>query len=230
MTTCAIMQPTYLPWAGYFNLINSVDHFVFLDDVQFERRSWQSRNRIIINNKINYLTVPVTKSPRNTLIKDIEIINNSSWIRKHISHIENSYIDCNYFQDLSFIISHLESLEQTKSLSLLNISIINKVCEMLDIKTSKTCASKFSFSGKKSEYLYKICKKLSCENYLSPQGSKTYIEQEGVFYNDEDINVIYQDFIPRKYTQVNSDDFESHLSIIDVIANIGIENAKNYVK
>ena len=55
----AIMQPTYLPWVGYFNLINKSEYFVFLDDVQFDKRSWQQRNKIIINSHQRYLTVPV---------------------------------------------------------------------------------------------------------------------------------------------------------------------------
>ena len=57
----AISQPTYLPWVGYFALIDSCKKFVFLDDVQFDRRSWQQRNRILINQKINYLTLPIKK-------------------------------------------------------------------------------------------------------------------------------------------------------------------------
>ena len=57
----AISQPTYLPWLGYFALINASKKIIFLDDVQLNSRSWQQRNRIINNDKISYLTVPVKK-------------------------------------------------------------------------------------------------------------------------------------------------------------------------
>ena len=55
----SIMQPTYLPWSGYFSMIKNADIFVFLDDVQFDKRSWQQRNRILLNKKETFLTVPV---------------------------------------------------------------------------------------------------------------------------------------------------------------------------
>ena len=57
----AIMQPTFIPWAGYFGLIKLVDQFVFLDDVQFDRRSWQQRNKIFENDKASFVTVPIIK-------------------------------------------------------------------------------------------------------------------------------------------------------------------------
>ena len=55
---CAVMQPMYLPWAGYFNLISSVDRFYYLDDAQYERGTWQNRNRILLNGQAQFLTVP----------------------------------------------------------------------------------------------------------------------------------------------------------------------------
>ena len=73
MTTVAIMQPTYLPWLGYFDLIDRASIFVFLDDVQFERRSWQQRNRIISKDEYLTISVPVQKKgKRGQLIKDVK--------------------------------------------------------------------------------------------------------------------------------------------------------------
>ena len=67
------MQPTYLPWSGFFNLISDVDVFVILDDVQFEKQSWQSRNRILQNGKELMLSIPIASQSHKTLIKDIII-------------------------------------------------------------------------------------------------------------------------------------------------------------
>lgn len=86
------MQPTYLPWAGYFHLIGTVDKFVFLDDVQFERRSWQSRNRILLEGREHYLTVPVRKASRSELIKNIAIDNDQEWRKRHLQLLRQAYL------------------------------------------------------------------------------------------------------------------------------------------
>ena len=58
---CAIMQPTFFPWSGYFCLINEVDKFIFLDDAQFSKGSWHNRNKIFLANKVSWLTLPIKK-------------------------------------------------------------------------------------------------------------------------------------------------------------------------
>ena len=86
---CAILQPHYLPWIGYFHLINCVDIFVFLDDVKFTHQSWQHRNKIIQKNKETLmLTVPVNFK-ENDIILDVNIDDKLPWRKKHISTIRN---------------------------------------------------------------------------------------------------------------------------------------------
>ena len=78
----AIMQPTFLPWPAYFALINYVDEFIFLDNVQFDKRSWQQRNFIISNNKKTLLTVPVISKNRfDQTINEVEIDQSSQYIK-----------------------------------------------------------------------------------------------------------------------------------------------------
>ena len=80
---CAIMQPMYLPWAGYFNLIAAVDTFVFLDDVQLERQSWQTRNRILLGGKEVLLSVPTQRVPLDTPIELIALADATRWRHRH---------------------------------------------------------------------------------------------------------------------------------------------------
>jgi hypothetical protein len=89
--TAAIMQPTYLPYLGYFQLMAASDVFVFLDDVQFARRSWQSRNRILTADGELMLTVPVKKHDRDTAISDIEIDDGQGWRDKHLAAMRHAY-------------------------------------------------------------------------------------------------------------------------------------------
>src|SRR5947209_586580 len=88
---CAIMQPTYLPWAGYFHLISQVGMFVFLDDVQYEKNSWQNRNRILVNGQPHWLTVPVRRLGLEQKINEVQIDDSSLWRKKHIRTLIETY-------------------------------------------------------------------------------------------------------------------------------------------
>ena len=123
---CAIMQPTYLPWIGYFVLINSVDNFVFYDDAQYSKGSWHNRNKIIFNNEIKWLTVPVLKPKLKQSINSIIIDFSKKWQKKQLSLITHSYKHCNFFKDLKIILDFLKE-EKNKNLSELNICLIKLI-------------------------------------------------------------------------------------------------------
>ena len=94
----AISQPTYLPWIGYFDLIDQVDVFVLLDDVQFEKRSWQQRNRIKTPLGLQWLTVPViSRGRREQLINQVEI-ETPQFSRDHCRAVEHNYRRAQFFE------------------------------------------------------------------------------------------------------------------------------------
>src|SRR5210317_923377 len=94
----AISQPTYLPWQGYFALIDYVDEFIFLENIQFAKRSWQQRNKIIYNDKENYLTIPVkSKGKYYQKIYEVEKDDFNKTKKKHLKIIQNVYSKSDYF-------------------------------------------------------------------------------------------------------------------------------------
>jgi len=226
---CAIMQPTYLPWAGYFNLACSVDIFVLLDDVQFERRSWQSRNRILMNGRPVYLTVPVKKNSQTAIIGDIDVLENVDWRAAHWKTLCTSYskapggifvldlLECHYKGPLIVKLADF------------NISIFKRLIEVLGIDVKIIKASQLVCDGKRADHLYKIAKALDCDEYLSPVGSMSYLFADGFNLHD-DIKLSFQEFTPTPYKHYGCDHFLSSLSIVDVIANLGIEAASKYVR
>jgi len=232
---CAIMQPTYMPWAGYFNLIASVDTFVFLDDVQFDRRSWQSRNRIFDGGKVAWLTCPVQKVSRDTLINKIALVEQSQWRALHKKKVQLNYCNAPFFDDVRPILNTLETLDTT-SLSENNQAIITHLCELLGIKTKMISASEINTGGHRSTHLLNICKAIDASIYVSPQGSRDYLMEDKVFANSS-VALAFQEYEPQSYiqkhaqkhAQKDSDDFVSHLSMIDVIANIGLNAASTYI-
>jgi hypothetical protein len=223
----AIMQPTYIPWIGYFDLINRVDTFVFLDDVQFEKRSWQNRNRILHNGDYFFLTIPVKAASQVTSIIDIEIDQSTNWQRKHIMTIERSYAKCPFTKEMVDSLAKVIHHQNTKLVDI-NIPLIMIISEKIGLTTEFLLSSELKTEGKRSEKLVNILKRLNCLEYLSPNGSRDYIEEEGVFKNAH-INVEYQNYVPQSYTQRNVQKFIPYLSIVDLIANIGFQEAYKYI-
>tara|TARA_B100000767_G_C19742041_1_gene526666 strand:+ start:679 stop:1371 length:693 start_codon:yes stop_codon:yes gene_type:complete len=223
---CAISQPCYLPWIGYFNLINNVDTFVFLDDVEFSHQSWQHRNKIIINKDSHLLTLPVKKN--NFLIKDIEIDDNKNWRKKHHDSICQSYAKHPFILDVKKIIIIILDKEII-NLSDLNTQIIINLCHLLSIKTNFIFSSSLKIKGKRTEKLIKILNFLKCSNYISARGSKNYLESD-CFEKNSKINLSFnKDDFPVYEQLNNTKNFISNLSIIDIVANIGIDGLKKYL-
>lgn len=225
---CAIMQPTYIPWSGYFNMIASVDVFIFLDDVQFNKRSWQQRNRIMVNGSEKFVTVPVsTKGKREQLINEVETDETQSWRKGHQAMINHAYAKHPYGQIVSSILDSVLSTN-CSNLSAINRQLIEVLMDCLEIKTKIMLSSQISVSGKKSEYLLRLCDFVGADKYLSAKGSQEYIEYEGLF-NSSTVVVEYHDFLPFPYRQSGSGLFIPYLSIVDLIANVGPAEAKNYI-
>lgn len=225
---CAIMQPTYLPWSGYLNLVSRVDCFIFLDDVQFQRRSWQSRNRIMINGVELMLSVPTIKSHRSTLLKDIEICYENDWVSKHWKSLVLGYEKAEHGKELLSIMEPIYRATKIAYLAELNCLIIKTLCGALNIETKFLYASELNCIGSRSLHLIELLKKCKCSEYVSPIGSKEYLAEDR-FEEHSSIKLTYQDFSPKPYPQKKSSGFISHLSVVDLIANVGVSKSKEYI-
>lgn len=220
------MQPTYLPWAGYFNLMIKSDVFIILDDVQFEKQSWQNRNRILQNGKEVILSIPLQSMPKTTKIMNIKVHNNK-WKKKHYQSIIQSYAKSKYKGELIMLI---EPVYDLKSDYLIDYTIffIERILHYLELNVKVVRSSNMKMGSTRSQRLIDICLQAGITDYLSPEGSRNYLEEDGLIPNDL-LNLEYQTFIAREYPQINSLDFTSHLSVIDIIANMGIKGLKKYI-
>ena len=227
--TLSLMQPTYFPWLGYFNLIKQSDIFVLYDTVQLTKRSWQVRNKIKSNSKELYLTIPICKTNHrdNLLINQAEINYNVNWVEKHLNNIKHSYSKTPHFEE---IYPYIEKILITKPKYLIDITInlIIDITKLLDIKTKIIISNDIDYEGKKDEALISICKKLNVNNYLSVKGSQNYILKGENLFTKNNINLIWHEYNHPKYTQVKGN-FIPYLGIIDALFNIGIEKTKKLI-
>lgn len=219
MRTCAIMQPTYLPWLGYFELIEKSDVFVIYDSVQFEKQSWQQRNRIRNKDGEIVLILPVKYGDGlERRIKDVEIDYSRNIPKKHLTGILMSYSKTKNF---SILFPELEAIYLTKPKFLLemNIALIKLGMKYLKINTPLIYSSELDVKGTKVEALIDICKKVNANRYFSPIGSKEYIDENNLF-PENNIDLVYQNFQHPTYAQANYSDFISHLAFIDYLFNL----------
>ncbi len=218
----AIMQPTYLPWIGYFDLIDQSDVFVFLDTVAFARRSWQQRNRIATPGGPIWLTVPVLRRTDEP-IADVAINNDEPWRRKHWTSIEMSYGRAPFWGEYRPALEPLYQREWTR-LCELNVTLIRTLCELSGIDANVVRASELGpLEGAKEELLAAICRHLAADTYLSALGSLAYLADSTVFA-DAGIDLRFQAYEHPEYPQPGAE-FTSHLSFLDAILNAGPSSA-----
>lgn len=220
--TVAIMQPTYLPWMGYFGLMQSVDLFIFLDSVQFSRRSWQQRNQIKTASGQYWLSVPVlSKGKRDQLITEVEIDQSGDFPKSHLRALEYSYKKSPYFD---IYMPQLESLLKANngSLNELNIGFISLLREALGIRTPTCRSSEFELVGTKADLLAHLCEKVDATDYISPPGSKDYLDQTDAF-SRRGMRLQYFHFTHPEYPQCFGE-FLPYMSTVDVLFNCGPES------
>jgi hypothetical protein len=221
------MQPAYLPWPGYFNLIHESDVFVFLDDVQFEKQSWQSRNRVLVGGSERWLSVPVKKAPLETLLKDVLVSEDKRWRWKHAETLKHCYKRHPFYRDIRDVIGIVE-MDNSPNLTSLTTAIIRQLCAQLEISRRFENSSSLGIPGARSERLLSFCRHLGCDEYLSPAGAARYLAADGVFDHTE-VAVRDQAFAPRRYPQKGSMQFVPYLSVLDALANLGVERTREYI-
>lgn len=231
--SCAVMQPTFIPWIGYFDLIDQVKKFVFLDDVQVEKSSWQVRNRIKTPQGELYLTISRKKNKGQelSLIKDTKIDDATNWREKHIKTIEIAYKKADFFDEVFPFIKPL-IINEIADLSSFNINIIKSICNRLGIKKEFMLSSELpDISGIKDKRVVEICKAIGCRTYLSPPGAAEYINKNnpGGEFVKQNIALFYHNYKPAAYKQLYGE-FLPYMSIIDLLFNEGFNRSLGIVR
>lgn len=217
-----ITQPTFLPWIGYFDLIEKSDIVIFLDDVQFDKRSWQQRNKIKTSNSLQWLTLPVfSKGKRSQLINEVEIDISRNLILKIQKSIELNYKRSLFFNDYfdDFIRCFNDNLK-TKNLSKFNIGLIKYFLNILNLEKKIFYSSELNISGSKIEKIINICNHFNIKNYITTLGAKDYLKDNYKQFEKNNINILFHKYVHPTYRQCFKS-FLPYASIIDLIFNEG---------
>ena len=212
--TCAIHQPNFFPWLGYFDKIARADIFILLDDVLMQKTgsNWTNRVQIAVQNKPAWTTCPIIRESGTTLIKDVLIDDRQPWRKKLLKTLEMNYKKAPNYEGAMAVLTPLV-LYETDKLADFNIHAIQAFCRILDISTPMTRQSELTTEGQATEMLIHLCRGLAADAYLCGGGAQGY--QEDVLFEQAGIELVYQSYQPKAYGAPDS--FIPGLSVMDYL-------------
>lgn len=209
-------QPVYLPGIILFNKITLSDAFMFVGHCQYTQKSWQTRNRIRLGDQEHWLSVPVKKSGRfGQSINDTEILD-EHWKKKHLGTIRQAYGKRPYFDQYYPELEEL-FLKDAGRLGDLDIAIIRKIIDWLEISTKIIDSRDCLIAGNKTDMLISMCAAAGADHYLSNEGSRDYVDEKAMA--DAGIQHCWQIFDHPVYDQGRP--FIENMSVIDLLFNVG---------
>lgn len=227
MKKIAVTQSNYIPWKGYFDMINKVDVFVIYDDVQYTKREWRNRNRIITKDGLLWLTIPVQVKNRFGQLINETMVSDEKWKIKHWKTIKANYSKAKWFDRYAPIFEDLFKSRLSNNLSEINKIFLSAVCDIMGIETKFLDSSELNLIGDKTERLVNVCIMLDADVYLSGPAARSYLDETKFEEHNIKVEWMYYDNYP-EYTQLFPP-FEHSVSIVDLIFNEG-PDAWEYMK
>jgi hypothetical protein len=221
---CVILQPSYIPWRGYFHQIYQADLFIFYDDVKYDKNGWRNRNRIKTANGVRWLTIPVNTRGLETEkipINQVRTDWGRPWNQIHWETIRQAYGKAPYF---SLYAGKLEEIYQSRPVLLADFTIQMTItlAQMLGIEHTKFLRSSeiANLHGVKTERLIDLLTRVGATEYLSGPAAKDYIQPE--LFDQAGIELEYIEYDYPAYTQLYPP-FDPQVSIIDLLFMTGLD-------
>lgn len=216
MKRIAVMQPYFLPYLGYFQMVNAVDQFVIYDDIQYTKQSWFNRNRFLLNDKPQYFTIPVKKDSDFLNVDEREVSPDYQHQKKEMmNRFIRAYKKAPLFEQVYPLLQDILNCEERNLYKFIRYSF-DSVCDYLKIDTEVIPSSRVNgvekLSGK--ERLIDICKKLGAEHYINLPGGRALYNKKD--FKSKGIQLSFIDPIFTEYDQFGGE-FIPGLSILDVM-------------
>jgi len=223
----AIVQSSYVPWKGFFDLIRAVDEFILLDDVQFTKRDWRSRNRIKTKEGSAWLTIPVhTKGKSAQLIQETQI-SDPAWGARHWQTIRRAYARAPFFEQYAGVFEPLYTEPVSDRLSVVNRSFIAAIGQALGIGTPLKWSSDYQPREGRNQRLIDLCVKSGATEYVSGPSARAYLDERAFASAGVSVRFADYDGYP-EYPQLYPP-FEHAVSALDLVFCTG-PRALDYMK
>ncbi|WP_271424725.1 WbqC family protein [Aequorivita sinensis] len=229
MKKIGIMQPYFLPYIGYFQLMEMVDEFVIYDNIEFSKASWIRRNRMLQNGKEAYFTLPIKKDSDFLDVDQRYLAKNfDKEAGKLLRRIEANYSKAPYFNDFFPIVQEIIFCEERNLFDY----ILNSVYCIKDYINIKTPIQVFSKLGKDVHLLRAqdkvigVCKALQATHYINSFGGKHLYDSES--FEKENLQLLFFRTSHIEYSQFDND-FIPFLSIMDVCMFNNVAQVQEYL-
>jgi hypothetical protein len=223
----AIVQSSYVPWKGYFDLIRACDEFVLLDDVQFTRRDWRSRNRIKTKDGTAWLTIPVQSKGRYLQRIDEVVVSDPDWGVRHWETIRASYARAPFFADYAPRFEAIFRHPPSARLSEINHALMTAICGALGIMTPITWSTDYHAREGRNERLVDLCVQAGATEYLSGPNAAGYLDRAA--FEAAGITVRFADYTGYPEYPQPHPPFEHAVSVLDLLFSAGPQ-ALDYMK
>jgi hypothetical protein len=222
---CVILQPSYIPWRGYFDLIHRSDVFVFYDDVQYDKNGWRNRNRIKTPRGTQWLTIPV---PQRGIVSGKIPINavtpiGDTWPREHFETLQRSYAEAPYFDA-----EWLRRLYENPATLLADFTIATtiEIAARLGIRDTRFLrSSELQATGHKTDRVIEVLREVGATHYLSGPSARDYIEPEK--FADAGIELEWMTYEYPEYPQLHPP-YDPFVTVLDLLFMTG-PDAPRYI-
>jgi hypothetical protein len=218
--TVVVLQSSYIPWKGYFDLIHDADIFIFYDDVQFTKNDWRNRNRIKAAQGTQWMTIP-TGAVNDRLVFEVDL-KDTAWQAKHWNTIRYNYGKCAHFPIYKAFFEDVYLGRKWNNLSDLNQYLIRTIShDFLGMTTDLRDSRAFNASGKKLDRLLDLLTKSGADRYVSGPSAKDYIDPAR--FIESSIELVWKDYsgypeYPQRFLP-----FDHAVSILDLLFNVGMD-------
>ena len=211
----AIMQPYFFPYIGYFQLIQCVDKFVVYDDVNYIKKGWINRNRILVNGVPTLITIPVKNASQNRLINETALASDRGWIPKFLKTLEQAYKKAPFFPA---VFPNIEAILQADyaNIAELNVATIRFVCSYLGLQTTLVSNSGgYANKHLKGQHrILDICLHESATTYINPIGGMELYDH--ALFEQHQVTLYFIKPAPTPYSQFGNE-FQANLSMLDCL-------------
>jgi len=218
MKKICIHQPDFLPYLGFFHRLLSIDLFIILDDVQFEKGGWHHRDKIKTKQGEQWLSLSIKKGVFPQNINQVELAKNSHiWVEKNLNLLIENYKRSQFFDSYFPEIQKIY-LTGFQKMTDLNIAFLDFFLEVFDLQVNVVISSSLNTEGHSNQKLINLIKVTDGTHYLSGVGARAYLNEE--MFTQEGIIVEWQNFSHPIYPQLHGE-FIPYLSCIDLLFNCG---------
>jgi len=220
MTTVVISQPMYLPWPGFIDHLSKADVIIWLDDVQFARRSFVHRVKVPQDGILRWLTIPLIKQAVGTPISEIKAAD-KNWQAAHMQILEQIYANSENFYEIKECFDVIEAGDR------LHLTIIKMAEALYEMCTGKSLnsyiSSEFKIVEKATDRILKLVQKFEGNRYITGHGAKNYFDHHLLEHSGIDVEYIDYDIKPWKQ---DTKEFTPFVSSFDLIANVPEQERK----